>query len=270
MNHTLLNLFGLKWNPFAAEIPIESLYKTRSIEHFCWMVEHSLIRDGGFARITGEPGTGKSVTLRILAHRLSQYPDLTVGVLSHPSGNLGNFYRQMGDVFGIDLKPSNRWGGFKALRERWIHHQDSALLKPVLLIDEAQEMNPNVMNELRLLTSLEFDSKIALSIVFSGDQRLNDKLKTPELLPLHSRIRMNLRMPSVEPSVLAACLTHLMEQAGNKRLMDKTLVDNLSERAMGNFRALCTIANELLMEAAKREDTHISEKLYLELASAIA
>ena len=62
-------LYGLKWNPFLPEVPVESLARTPRIESFCYRLE-SLVLDGGFAMITGEPGTGKSVTLRILADRL--------------------------------------------------------------------------------------------------------------------------------------------------------------------------------------------------------
>ena len=268
MKQKLLTLFGIKWNPYGTEVPVESVYKTSSITNFCWMVENALIREGGFSCITGDPGTGKSVTLRILAHSLSQYPDLTVGVLHHPSGNIGNFYRQLGDVFGMDLKPSNRWGGFKALRERWIAHQESTLYKPVLLVDEAQDMSAAVLNELRHLSSLEFDSKTALSVVFAGDKRFVDKLNAPDLLPLASRLRLKLKLKPVTPNDLASCLCHLQEQAGNKSLMSRELALTLAERSMGNFRCLSTLANDLLMEAARREYTHISEKLFLEIAGA--
>lgn len=58
----------------------------------------------------------------------------------------------MGDLFGIELKPHNRWGGFKAPRERWLSHLEGMLLRPELLIDEAQEMQGAVLSELRLLS----------------------------------------------------------------------------------------------------------------------
>lgn len=270
MNSKLLALFGLKWNPFSADLPIEALYKTSSIDHFCWRIENALIREGGFAWITGDPGTGKSVALRILAHRLSQISDLTVAVMSQPSGNIGNFYRQIGDEFGLDLKPANRWGGFKSLRERWVLHQENTLHKPVLLIDEAQEVHPSVMSELRILSSMDYDSKTALTVVLAGDGRLVDKMRTPELLPLASRMRMRLKLVPAAPKALVTCLTHVMEQAGNKQLISQSLLMNLADRAMGNYRALCTLANELLMEGARREVTQIDEQLFLELTGAIA
>ena len=136
MNKKLLALYGLKWNPFAPELPSEALYRTPPVEHFLWHVQQSLVAEGGFALISGDPGTGKSVALRLLAEHVGSQRDITVGAIVHPSSTLADFYREMGDLFGVDLKPSNRWGGFKHLRERWQTHLDSTLTRPILLIDE--------------------------------------------------------------------------------------------------------------------------------------
>jgi len=268
MNKKLLALYGLKWNPFSPELPIEALQTTPKVESFCWRVEQGLIREGGFALITGDPGTGKSVVLRMLAERLGQLRDLTVGAIAHPSGNLADFYREMGDLFGVELRPHNRWGGFKALRERWLAHLDGTLLRPVLLIDEAQEMNPTVLSELRLLSSMQFDSRNLLSVVFAGDGRLNTKLRRDELLPLGSRIRTRLVMEYASRDELADCLNHLLTSAGNARLMTTQLATTLCDHAVGNYRVLTGMAGELLATAAQRELTQLDEKLFLELYGA--
>jgi len=134
MNNKLLALYGLKWNPFSPDLPTEAVHVTVKVERFYWRIEQALIREGGFALITGDPGTGKSVALRLLAERLGLLRDISVGAIVHPSGNLADFYREMGDLFGVELKPHNRWGGFKGLRERWLSHLEGTLLRPVLLI----------------------------------------------------------------------------------------------------------------------------------------
>jgi general secretion pathway protein A len=270
MNKKLLALYGLKWNPFSPELPAEALRVAAKVENFCWRIEQGLVREGGFALITGDPGTGKSVVLRLLSERLGQLRDITVGALAHPSSNLADFYREMGDLFGVELKPHNRWGGFKALRERWLAHLEGTLLRPVLLIDEAQEMHPGVLNELRLLSSMQFDSRTLLTVVLAGDARLTTKLRRDELLPLGSRIRTRLVMEYADRNELMACLKHLLATAGNASLMTPELRQTLCDHALGNYRILTSMAAELLASAAQQEITQLDEKLYLEVFGAAA
>ena len=92
MNRKMLALYGLKWNPFAPDVPVEALHVSRRIESFCWRAEQ-LVGEGGFALVTGAPGAGKSVTLRILADRLEARRDVKVGVISRPQSGVSDFYR---------------------------------------------------------------------------------------------------------------------------------------------------------------------------------
>ena len=85
-------------------------------------------------------------------------------------------------------------GRLQVLREKWRSHLASTLLRPVLFVDEAQQMLGSVLSELRLLSSVEFDSKNILTVVLSGDARLLELFQLPELLPLASRIRVRLRL----------------------------------------------------------------------------
>jgi type II secretory pathway predicted ATPase ExeA len=265
MNKKLLSLYGLKWNPFSADLPIEALMSTQKVESFCWRIEQSHVREGGFALITGDPGTGKSVALRILAERLERLGEVTVGALEHPQSNVADFYREMGELFGVQLRPHNRWCGFKGLRERWLAHIDTTMLRPVLLIDEAQEMQPLVMSELRILSSANFDSRSILTVVLAGDGRLQEKLRKDELLPLGSRVRARLAMEYASRDDLLACLRHLLKTAGNASLMTPELMAALSDHAHGNYRVLTTMAAELLAAAAQHEATQLDEKLFFEV-----
>ena len=265
MNQKLLALYGLKWNPFSPELPTEAIYVPAKIENFCWRIEHAQIREGGFAMIHGDPGSGKSIVLRLLSERLKKLPDVTVGAINHPQSNMADFYRELGDIFAVPLRPSNRWGGFKALRERWFAHLESSRCRPVLLIDEAQEMTPQVLSELRLLASARFDSQPLLCIIMAGDARLIEKLRREELIPLGSRIRTRLATEFASRDELLACLDHLLVGAGNASLMTPQLRHTLCDHAAGNYRILTTMAAELLAAAAQRDLPLLDEKLYLEV-----
>ena len=265
MNQKLLALYGLKWNPFAPEVPIEAIYVPSRIENFCWRIEHAQIREGGFAMIHGDPGTGKSVALRLLADRLGRLPDVTVGAINHPQSSLVDFYRELGDIFAVPLKPHNRWGGFKSLRELWFAHMETTRRRPVLLVDESQEMAPATLSELRLLTSARFDSQPLLCVVLAGDARLIEKLRREELIPLGSRIRTRLATEHASRDELLACLAHLLAGAGNASLMTPALQQTLCDHAAGNYRILTTLAAELLAAAAQRNLPQLDEKLYLEV-----
>ena len=126
-------------------------------------------------------------------------------------------------------------------------------------------MPPGVLNELRLLSSMQFDSRNLLSVVFAGDGRLNTKLRRDELLPLGSRIRTRLIMEYASRDELADCLAHLLTSAGNAHLMTPELAATLCDHAVGNYRVLTGMAGELLATAAQRELTQLDEKLFLEL-----
>jgi type II secretory pathway predicted ATPase ExeA len=265
MNHKLLALYGLKFNPFSPELPVDAIYVPAKIESFCWRIEHAQIREGGFAMVHGDPGSGKSIVLRVLAERLKKLPDVTVGAINHPQSNLADFYRELGDVFGVPLRPSNRWGGFKALRARWLSHMESSRCRAVLLVDEAQEMTAQVLSELRLLSSSSFDSQSLLCIVMAGDARLIEKLRREELIPLGSRIRTRLATEFASRDELLACLEHLLAAAGNASLMTPPLRHALCDHAAGNYRILTTMSAELLAAAAQKDLPLLDEKLYMDV-----
>ena len=260
----LLSLWGLKWNPFSPELPSEGLLVTAQIESFAWRVEQ-LVQEGGFALITGESGTGKSVALRIVALRLSALRDVVVGVLERPQSKTADFYRELGDVFAVKLSPSNRYGGFKALRERWKAHVASSRIKPVLLVDEAQEMAPDVLSELRILSSADFDATSLLTVVLSGDGRLPELLRHQDLVPLGTRIRTRLNMEAASREELSVLLSHSLSKAGNVSLMTDELKDALVDHSAGNYRLLMTMGAELLAYGMAHEIGQLDERFYLEL-----
>jgi len=263
VSNKMLALYGLKWNPFIPNVPTEALHVTPRLESFCWRVQQ-LAGVGGFALVSGVPGCGKSAALRILSASLTTQRDVTVGVISRPQANIADFYREMGELFGVQLRPHNRYGGAKILRQRWQAHIQNTLSRPVLLIDEAQEMQPGVIAELRLLASADLDSHVLLTIVLAGDGRLAERLRTDDLLPLASRIRVRLVIERATPQELQDCLRHALHQAGAPTLMTPEVIAAICDHAQGNPRALMIMAAELLELATQREAHQINETLFFE------
>jgi len=265
MNHKkLLSLYGLKWNPFSPDLPVEAIIRTQKFDHFCWRVEN-LALEGGFALITGDSGHGKSVSMRALSNHLSKIREITVGEFSRPQSGFADFYRELGVLFGVDLKVNNRYGGYRLLREKWKTHIESTLLRPLLLIDEAQECLPAVLSELRLLSSSEFDSKLLLTVVLAGDSRLNTQLKLPQLIPLGTRIRTRLMLEAYTKEELLFLLQEGCRRAGNAKLLTDALQHTLVEHSAGNPRILMTIAGEVLALGMKKDQATVDEALYLDL-----
>jgi len=260
----LLSPFGLKFHPFRPEIPVEALHATPAVDAFCGRVEIT-VGDGGFVMVTGEPGSGKSVALRLLAQRLGGLRDVVVGTIDHPQSRVSDFYRELGDIFGVPFPPHNRWAGFKTLRTRWGEHISKTLMRPVLIIDEAQEMLTSVFSELRMLTSKDFDSRSLLCVVLAGDARLPERLRAPDLLPLGSRIRRRLHIEHASRDELCACLDHVLDAAGNPGLMTTELKATIAEHAAGNYRVMMNIADELLAAAVERDLPRLDEKLYFDI-----
>ena len=258
-----LSFYGLKWNPFTEDVPVNALLTTSRLENFFWRVEN-LVRDGGFGLVTGDTGMGKSTAMRMLADRLSKMRDVVVGVIQRPQSKIADFYREIGEIFEVNLAPHNRWCGFKALREKWKAHLETCLARPVLIIDEAQEAPVDVLNELRIMSSTNFDSSLLLTTVIAGDRRLLELFKDDRLVPLGSRLRARLFLEPASREELLHLLEHAVSKAGNPKLMTRGLMETLAEHALGNYRVLMNTALELFLAGAKQEAAQLDEKLYLE------
>jgi general secretion pathway protein A len=260
----LQTLYGLKFNPFLPDVPLEALYAPAPVEVFIRRCEAHVV-EGGFAMLTGVPGLGKSAAMRMLEARLSRMRDVLTRSLTYPQCRIGDFYRELGDLFGVSLSWSNRWGSFKMVRDKWQAHLETTRMRPVLFIDEAQQMIPTVLQELRLLTSKDFDSRSLLFVVLAGDLRLPENLRSPDLLPLDSRVRTRMRLEPPSVPELIEYLRHVLDKAGNAQLLTPGAIGAVAEHAAGNCRTMMDFANDLLHAAVARDARQIDEKLFFEV-----
>ena len=140
-------------------------------------------------------------------------------------------------------------------------------MRPVLLIDEAQQVTNDCLTELRLLQSHHFDSQNLLFTILCGDSRLPERFRSPDLLPLGSRIGPRLVLSPLSPEQLQDYLKFATEKAGHPQLMSSELIRTLSAHAANNLRVLNQMAAELLNAAAEQNLPNIDESLFFELFS---
>lgn len=254
-------LYGLKYNPFLPRIPVDDLWRPPGLDSFYFRVQ-TLLRHGGFGLVTGASGLGKSKVLHMMADWLAAYDELAVAVMQRPQSTTADFYRELGDTYGVELSVANRYGGFKALRDRFRQHIQTTLMRPVLLIDEAQETCTSTLTELRLMCSADFDSTQLLTVVLCGDDRLPERFRRRELIPLGGRIRARLVLKPYDHTTLLAFLNHLLDKAGGSHLMTPSLCKALVTHCAGNLRILTTLAADLLSHGAENSLKTLDDEHY--------
>ena len=264
MTTKLLSLYGLKFNPFRPDVPIEALYTTPAVDAFLRRVELG-IADGGFALITGDPGTGKSVALRLLAERLAR-----------AARRRRRHHRASAEPH-LGLLPRAR----RPLRRPAPGPQPLGRLQgPARALERAHRHDAHAPRAhhrrgpggphhrlQRAAPARQQGPRLAAAALRRPRRRRSSARAPapPELLPLGSRIRRRLVLDYASRDELLACLDHLLDAAGNATLMTTELKATLADHAAGNYRVLMNLADELLAVAADRELPRLDEKLYLEV-----
>jgi general secretion pathway protein A len=126
-------------------------------------------------------------------------------------------------------------------------------------------MSPDVLGELRILSSADFDATSLLTVVLSGDGRLLELLRQEDLVPLGTRIRVRLVTEGAPRDELLELLRHALSKAGNPTLMTAELMEVLVDHSSGNYRLLMNMGGELLAYGMANEVTQLDEKCYLEV-----
>jgi type II secretory pathway predicted ATPase ExeA len=259
-----LPTFGLRTNPFFGELSAKDIYVTDKMEIFCQKAG-SVVTNGGFAVLTGDPGMGKSCLTRRFSSNLAEVPELMVRALSLPKCSNRDFYRQMTKSFAVPMATTNRYSNFSSLREKWQSHVRGNNLRPILIIDEAQELSGDILLELRLLGSTEYDSKCILGVFLAGDRRLQERLQQAELSPIASRVRATMNLDSQSVVDMGKILDNSLDKAGNIDLFSPGLKKLVVDSAAGNPRTMMTIGNDLLMNACAQGASKIDEDMFYEI-----
>lgn len=240
--------FGLQSLPLTRELPIDRRMPIPTHETALDALR-ATVEDRMSAALIAPAGTGKSVILRALAAALPE-ARYRVHYLHVTALSKRDFCRHLATAIGAP--PAGHTGALvAAIQQRAIALADADAVRPVLLVDEAHEMRPDVLGLLRLLTNFEIDSRLVLSIVLAGQPPLRTLLRRDELSAVRGRLAHVASLRSLTRDESCRYVTHRLAVAGaTGELFDTAALDAVYEVAQGNLRALDTIALKALYQAA--------------------
>jgi general secretion pathway protein A len=180
--------FGLKENPFNVNPDPRYLFLTHHTQEALACLTYGIETRKGFILLTGEVGTGKTTLINKLLEWLHKERVSTAFVFN-PRLSVSQFFDFMMADFGIPCE--SRQKGQMLLRlNQWLLERYQAGERAVLIVDEAQNLSPQMLEEIRLLTNLETSTEKLLQIVLSGQPELEHKLNQPQLRQLRQRITL--------------------------------------------------------------------------------
>src|SRR5271169_1066042 len=180
--------FGLKENPFNVNPDPRYLYLTPNTQEALACLTYGIETRKGFILLTGEVGTGKTTLINKLLEWLHKERVFTAFVFN-PRLSVSQFFDFMMADFGIPCE-SHQKGQMLQRLNQWLLDRYQAGERAVLVVDEAQNLSPQMLEEIRLLTNLETSTEKLLQIVLAGQPELEQKLNQPQLRQLRQRITL--------------------------------------------------------------------------------
>ncbi len=261
--------FGLEEMPFSIAPDPRYLYMSEQHREALAHLLYGFNSDGGFVLLTGEVGTGKTTVCRCL---LQQIPtDSSIAFILNPKLSVEELLATICDEFGIDYTASN--SSIKIFVDRinaYLFDAHSKGEKAVLIIDEAQNLSTDVLEQLRLLTNLETDQRKLLQIILIGQPELKDKLSRPELRQLSQRIIARYHLGPLSHSDVKAYIRHRLSVAGiKKELFSPSIIDKIYDLSGGIPRLINLLCDRALLGTFVEEREHVSSPILKKAAGEV-
>lgn len=264
------SFFGLNEKPFAITPDPRYLYlserHTEALAHLAYGISEA----GGFIQLTGEVGTGKTTVLRSLLQQLPPHCD--VALILNPRVTPAEFLLAICDELHVRV-PEGAAGSVKALVDLLTHflldaHGRSRRI--VLMVDEAQNLDADVLEQVRLLTNLETATQKLLQIILIGQPELREVLSRPELRQLAQRITGRYHLEALRRRETVAYVRHRLRVAGATRdIFTAGAMRELHRLSGGVPRIINVIADRSLLGAYTREEPSVNGALVRRAASEV-
>ena len=241
--------FGFSEAPFSIAPDPRYLYLSDRHQEALAHLLYGVNGDGGFVLLTGEVGAGKTTVCRCL---LEQIPaDCDVAYIFNPNLTVGELLSTLCIEFGIAFPPGNNSVKvFVDCINSYLLDAHARHRHTVLIVDEAQNIAPVVLEQMRLLTNLETNERKLLQIILIGQPELATMLDRPELRQVRQRIVARYHLGPLSKSEVGAYVGHRLEVAGGKRrLIPARLMGRLYRLSAGVPRVINVLCDRALLGA---------------------
>ena len=247
--------FNLKETPFSIAPNPHYLYMSRQHHEALAHLIYGVGRDGGFVLLTGEVGTGKTTVCRCF---LEQIPDDTdVAFVLNPKLNVEELLATICDELSIPyIDDSVSVKDYVDCINNFLLRQHANGRHTVLIIDEAQNLSADVLEQLRLLTNLETHEKKLLQIVLLGQPELQEMFRQPELRQLSQRVTARFHLNAMQPEEVGPYVYHRLAIAGAidpRSIFPAATIARLHQITKGIPRVINLVCDRALLGAYSRE-----------------
>jgi len=241
--------FGIRENPFAVSPDPRFLVPTQETNEAFASLTYCVTQRRGFVLLSGEVGTGKTTILNKFLEWLAEARTPTAFVFN-PRLNVSEFLDFVLADFGIPCDSDMKSRQLIQLN-RWLVDRYRVNETAVLIVDEAQNLSTEVLEEIRLLTNLETSRGKLLQIVLAGQPELESKLRHPDLRQLRQRITLRCRIASLTLKQVEAYINERLRIAGleGRPVFSLLAVKAIYDYSQGIPRLINLICDQALIAA---------------------
>ncbi|MBT3054694.1 MAG: AAA family ATPase [Candidatus Thiodiazotropha endolucinida] len=237
--------YGLTEKPFSLLPDPEFLVLGKKHGAAYTALEYGLVSQAGFTVVTGEVGSGKTTLIRHLLNQLDE--DITVGLVSSSHHDMGELLQWLLFAFNLDYRETHKVGLYD-LFTQFLIDQYANNKRTVLIIDEAQNLQPDVLEELRLLSNINADKHQVLQIILVGQPQLRSLLKHRDLLQFQQRISVDYHLQALNEDETRYYIFQRLKFAGrNKPLFTRNAINLIYKTSHGIPRIINTLCDTSLV-----------------------
>ncbi|WP_404362339.1 AAA family ATPase [Marinobacter sp.] len=248
------DFFGFREPPFSIAPDPRYLYLSERHKEALAHLMYGVQGQGGFIVITGEVGTGKTTISRCFMENVP--PHVDIALILNPKLSARELLSSICDELGIRHPAGSSIKRLIDLINTDLLEAHAAGRHKVLMIDEAQNLSPEVLEQLRLLTNLETAEKKLLQIVLLGQPELQDMLSKPELRQLSQRVTARYHLDAIERSELPAYLRYRLSVAGQRSEIFTPAAIRKLYRLSGGVPRLINLISDRALLGAYAEGEH--------------